>query len=226
MAVGIGRELGLRALAPLLPGHGSSVDDLAQTRFADWRRGAQEAFESLPSGPVIVIGSSMGSLLALDLTADQPERVIGVVALATALRLGWLFPSLALSVMAALRLPDFSLPKAGADIRDPCQRKSQVTYGAQPAHAGNEVRLAGPRVERRLGQIRCPALLVHGRHDHVCPLRGARRAFSRLGTPRDQKELVILDRSYHIVTRDVERGIVRTKIHDFVRRLAGTSHAA
>lgn len=214
-------ELGLRVRAPLLPGHGSSVEDLARTRWSDWRGAAQRAFDELAqAGKVIVVGSSMGSLLALDLAASCPDRTLGVAALAPPTRLGWPFPSLALGVVSALNLPDFSIRKRRVDIRDVRQRETQATYDRQPAHAGNDVRVAGRRVEARLRDVRCPALVMHARRDHVCPVDNARRVYARLGTPSRDKELVILPRSFHIITRDVERGLVRAHLEGFLRRLA------
>ncbi len=222
LAVSVARDLGLRALAPLLPGHGLSVEVLAQTRFEDWRAAAERAlFQVAPqAAPAIVIGSSMGSLLALDLAASFPRKVAGVAALAPAIQLAWPFPSLALALVSRLRIPDFSIPKSAPDILDAGGRISQITYSRQPAHAGNEVRLAGRRVRARLGEIRCPAFVAHGRHDHVCPVANAYRVQSELGTPEAEKELLILPRSYHIVTRDVDRGLLRTRLYSFVRRVA------
>jgi len=222
MIVELARELGLRALAPLLPGHGQSVHALAQSRWSDWRRGAEAALDTLlkaGAGPVIVVGSSMGSLLTLELAADRPDDVLAIGILASPIRLRWPFPALGLQLMAALGVPDFALPKAGVDIRDAVLRHTQVTYDAQPAYAGNELRLAGRRLEARLGEIRCPAFVAHGRQDHVCPLSNARRVYAGLGTPAWEKELLILPRSYHIITRDIERGQLRMHLHRFLSRV-------
>jgi carboxylesterase len=221
LAVEVAQSFGLRALAPLLPGHGSSVYDLAETRWYDWQRSADEGLRELTRGaePAIVVGSSMGSLLALDLAARFPERVRGVVALAPATRLPWPFPSLALALVCGLGIRDFTTRKGGVDIRDPELRRTQITYDRQPAYAGNEVRLAGRRVESRLGSIRCPALIMHGQHDHVCPVSNARRVYQKLGTPSWEKELVILPRSFHIITRDVEADVVRAHLEKFVAGL-------
>jgi carboxylesterase len=221
MVVELARELGLRAFAPLLPGHGVSVGDLAQTRYRDWRGAAERALLALvrEGGPVIIVGSSMGSLLALDLAADYPEHVIGVAALAPPTRLRWPFPSLALAIVCGLGLPDFTIPKAAPDIRDAEGRRTQVTYDRQPAYAGNEVRLAGQRIEKRLPMIRCAAFVAHGRHDHVCPVDNARRMYAKLGSPAWEKELLILPRSYHIITRDVERDRLRTRLYAFLERV-------
>jgi carboxylesterase len=221
LVVGLARELGLRALAPLLPGHGQSVHALAQTRWSDWRRGADQGLDELRrgGGPVIVVGSSMGSLLGLELALDRPGDVLALGVLASPIRLRWPFPSLGLQLVARLGVPDFALPKAGADIRDAVLKRSQVTYEAQPAYAGNELRLAGRRIEARLAEIRCPAFVAHGGHDHVCPVSNARRVYAGLGTPPWEKQLLILPRSYHIITRDIERGQLRMHLHRFLRRV-------
>jgi len=219
IVVEVARELGLRALAPLLPGHGQSVYALAQSRWADWRRGAERALDELVRrGPVLVVGSSMGSLLALELALDRPDDVLALGVLSSPIRLRWPFPSLGLQLVAALGVPDFALPKAGVDIRDAVLRRSQVTYDAQPAYAGNELRLAGRRIEARLGEIRCPAFIAHGQRDHVCPVSNARRVYAGLGTPPWEKELLLLPRSYHIITRDIERGRLRAHLHRFLTR--------
>ncbi|HWO09428.1 MAG TPA: alpha/beta fold hydrolase [Polyangiaceae bacterium] len=222
MVVDIARQLGLAARAPLLPGHGSSVHELARTRYADWLGAAARALRELSNAaaPVIVVGSSMGSLLALDLAADFPDLVAGVGVLGCPIRLGWPWPSLALAAVELLGIPDFTLRKSGPDIRDPVARRTQVTYGEQPAHAGNEVRRAGHRVERRLGSVVCPAFVAHGREDHVCPVRNARLVHEKLGTPVSQKELLILERSYHIITRDLERDLLATRLTGFIERVA------
>jgi len=222
LVMDIARDLGLRALAPLLPGHGSSVHELARTRFVDWRGAAEEALRELVAehDRVIVVGSSMGSLIALDLAADYPEQVVGVGVLGSPIRLPWPYPSLALAAISRLGIPDFTLRKSGPDILDPEARRTQVTYSEQPAHAGNDVRLAGRRVEGRLGLVRCAAFVAHGQADRVCPVRNARLVYAKLGTPAWQKELLILPRSHHIITRDVERGLLRTRLSAFIEAVA------
>ncbi len=76
-------------------------------------------------------------------------------------------------------------------------------------------------IERRLGEVRCPAFVAHGKLDHVCPVANARRVYAGLGTPAWEKELLILPRSYHIITRDVERGLLRTHLYRFLERVLG-----
>lgn len=228
LVIQIAREQGLAACAPLLPGHGTSVLDLARTRYSHWLGAAERALFALAveHRQVIVIGSSMGSLLALDLAVDYPEVVVGIGVLGSPIRLPWPYPSLALAAIDWLGIPDFTLPKSAPDILDPEGRRTQVTYSEQPAHAGNEVRRAGRRVEGRLGLVSCPAFIAHGRHDRVCPVGNARIVHDRIATPAAEKELLLLTRSHHIITRDLERGILHTRLGAFVARVSARSERA
>jgi len=218
LAVTVAAELGLSALARALPGHGSHARDLAKTRFADWVAGAESAYRELASaGPVITAGISMGSLVAAELAIEHPDRVRGLVMLANA---AWLRPPLALALRASgwLRLPDFLMKKGGSDIADLDARRSQISYNADPVHAAIDLERSGRALRERLGQVRCPTLILHGARDRVCPVENAWRVASMLGT-RDVR-VVILPRSQHIITRDVERGDVARELRDFYTRIA------
>lgn len=225
LIVDVARELGCRARASLLPGHGSTLQALSRSRWKDWRESAQAALDEHASDndPVIVCGVSMGALLALDLAAKHPSRVRAVVALAPALRLSWPFPSLALKLYCGLGLPDWKLrKKSGPDILDAHQKAQLATSSSLPAYAGNEVRLAGKRIARELGSIACPIFIAHGAKDHVSPVSGARHAYRSVATSVSDKELLVLPRSYHIITLDVERGQLRTRLYRFLQRMTAT----
>ena len=67
---------------PLWPGHGTSIDDMLETRWEDWSSAAELAFSELESrcSKVVVAGLSMGGTLATWLAARHPE-VAGLVAI-------------------------------------------------------------------------------------------------------------------------------------------------
>ena len=117
-----------------------------------------------------------------------------------------------------LGLPDFSMPKAGADIADAEARATHLTYGLQPVHAAIEVLRAGERVEAILGGISQPAFIAHGQGDVVCPVANAERVAGLLGSA--DKTVVILPRSHHIVTRDHDRALLRSELRAFLVRVA------
>jgi len=218
LAATVAGELGLSALARTLPGHGSHARDLAKTRFRDWVAGAESAYQEMAArGPLIAAGISMGSLLAAGLAIEHPERVRGLVMLANA---AWLRPPLALALRAGawLRLPDFLLKKGGSDIADVAARQSQISYNADPAHAAIDLERSARALREHLSKVRCPTLILHGARDRVCPVENAWRVANLLGT--SDVRVVILPRSQHIITRDVERDQVARELRDFYTRIA------
>lgn len=214
----VAEEVGLAALARLLPGHGSHARELAKTRFADWVAGAESAYQELAaSGPVIAAGISMGSLMAAHLAIAHPERVRGLVMLANA---AWLSPALAFALRAGgmLRIPDFLVRKGGSDIADPEARRTQISYTADPVRAAIDLERSGRALRERLVCVRCPTLIIHGALDRVCPVENAWRVANLLGT--SDVRVVILPRSHHIVTRDVEKAHVARELRDFYTRIS------
>src|SRR5262249_42976534 len=65
---------------PLLPGHGTAVEDMVPTRWADWSGAADKAYSDLAarSDKVVVAGLSMGGTLTAWLAARHPE-IAGIV---------------------------------------------------------------------------------------------------------------------------------------------------
>lgn len=59
----------------LLPGHGTTPENLSQTHREDWLKASKEAYNELKRecSSVIVGGESAGALLALHLASEQPE---------------------------------------------------------------------------------------------------------------------------------------------------------
>jgi carboxylesterase len=219
LVVDVARELGLGAEAPLLPGHGARVSDLAPLRFADWLAGAEAHYARLAAqGPVIVAGLSMGSLLAFQLAANHPQSTLGVIAMANAMWLRSPWPSWGLKVADFLRIPDFWMPKSAPDLGDREQRALHLTYNAQPVRAAISLLRAGEALAEQLHRVKAPTLLLHGALDLVAPVSNACRVSVRLGTL--QKRTVIFERSAHILTRDVERELVREELTKFLRPYA------
>lgn len=210
---------GLQAFAPLLPGHGTHARDLATTRYSDWYRAAEQALETLKQ-PLVVVGLSLGSLLAIELSVRYSGRIAGLVLLANACWLRAPFPRWALRLSRALSLPDIWLPKFGADIENTPARDSQLTYNVQPSRAAEEVLTAGDRAIQLLPSVHCPTLILHGALDRVCPCSNAWRAAVRMGTT--DKRVLILPGSAHIITRDVDQDTALRAMKEFLSGLSAS----
>ena len=90
--------IGLEAMVPenwsvhniLLEGHGGSVEDFSASSMKKWKAGVQSAFEELARthDRVMVVGHSMGTLFALQLGVEFPDKIPQLFLLAVPLRPG------------------------------------------------------------------------------------------------------------------------------------------
>ena len=198
-----------------LPGHGTRVEELDQTGWADWTRAVEDAFDELRllCGQVAVVGQSLGGLLALHLAAQRPE-VAAVGSLATPLWLDGLGARVAdWAARGVLRWP--AIPKlVRTDVRDPRVRRENPCYDRIPTRALGELTRFMKRVGAELESVHAPVLVLHGRRDHTAPVGCAAKIAARTKAVRTR----ILDRSYHLIAADVERDIVAAEVIDFLRR--------
>ena len=210
--------------AALLPGHGTRAEALQDLVFDDWLTRARERTKATLArhGHVVLLGFSLGSLLALELAAEDLPGVVGVVVLGNALTLA-AHSSIPLGIVDRLGipLPDAYLVKTQTgDLVDPAAMDDLVSYDRHPLRSSLEVYRAGPRVKRVVGRITCPALVLHGMRDRVCPWRNATWLAARLreGSCPDVS-IRLFDRSAHVLACDGQRDAVAGEIVAFVKRL-------
>jgi carboxylesterase len=209
---------GVRCLAPLLPGH-ESAEALARTSWLEWVAGAREALGALgETRRTLVVGSSMGALVACTLAAESPGRVDGVALLAPALELaplgnlaGWLARNTPVA-----RLVPFIPKHGGSDVGDPAMRAANPCMESVPFRAVSELQAFQGHVDALLPRVRCPALVVAGAHDGTVTVAGARRMAGRLG---GGARFVVLPRSRHLVGIDVERDRCAAEVASFLESI-------
>lgn len=209
---------GVRCLAPVLAGH-ESPEALARTSWLDWVGGARDALASLgETRRTLVVGSSMGALVACTLAAENPGRVDGVALLAPALELqplGKLAGWLARNTPVAGYVPQ--IPKGGgSDVGDPQARAANPCMESIPFRAVGELLALQAHVDALLPRVRCPALVVAGALDGTVTVAGARRMAGRLG---GGARFVVLPRSRHLVGIDFERERVAADVASFLESI-------
>ncbi len=216
-----------------LSGHGTGATDLAKSSAHDWRDSALAAHARVSQrcARVVVVGLSMGALLALDIAQTRSERVHGLVLLSPALRLdGWAMPHVA---RFAGLLPPCLVP-VGLSIaeRHPYGIKDQriraivlsaMRNGASGGHFNTPLRALiafrsiAARVSRHLSDVGQPTLIVHPRDDDMASLSNAQEIAARL---RGLTDMLVLDDSYHLVTIDRQRQLVQERVKAFVAGIA------
>jgi len=153
------RESGLSFLGFDYTGHGQSSGDFATGSIGDWTRDALDAIDHLTAGPQIIVGSSMGGWVMLNVAVVRPERLHALVGIAPA--------------------PDFTEDLMYASMTE-AERETLMRDGRieQPNDYSDEPYLITKRliVEgrdhlrlRRPLTLRCPIRLIHGMRDTDVP---------------------------------------------------------
>ncbi len=215
-------ERGFAVRAPLLTGHGSHPAKLQDVTFDALVSEMQQELDAARAQHehVVIAGFSLGSLVAMELAARRPAGLLGLVLLGNAI-------TLVPPVSAALgfvdrrgwKLRDWYLLKLwSADVRDPEQAKRIIAYDRDPLRAALEVYRAGVQVRARLGRIECPALILHGAKDRVCPSSNVALVRGALGS-RD-KRTRIYAQSGHLIAADHDRADVAAAVASFVESVA------
>lgn len=203
-----------------LAGHGTTPEEMETTTAEDWYGSARAGLDLLEqhSRDNVVIGQSMGALLALRLAAEEPERVQKVVLLAPALVtsmtwLPWVTPLIPLTVSASGGRLRF-LPKGESDVADDETRALIPSYRTTPLRSVAELVRLQRAVRPMLAQLRQPVLVIHARQDHTCPLENVSILQRELP---GQVRTVVLPDSYHVISVDKERQVVAQAIGAFLQ---------
>lgn len=206
---------GLAVEAPLLPGHGTAIEDMVPTRWQDWSEAAEEAYCALAQRcpRVVVAGLSLGGMLACWLATRHPE-------IAALLVVNPLLEPPAdsfLDILRGLLEEGYEVaPAIGSDVAKP--GTPELSYAVSPIRSALSMFEATRPLARDLATITCPVLLVSSRQDHVVPTASGDLLQDRLG---ESLERLWLERSYHVATLDYEAPELESAAVSFVRRVLG-----
>jgi carboxylesterase len=207
---------GMTVAAPLLPGHGTSVEEMNRSRWRDWTGCAEQALADLRSRCELVFvgGLSMGTLLTLYLAerhADLPGAMLYSPALKLADR------RLALAPLAKYVVS--SLPKGGnadQDLTDPGAAQHLWSYEENPVAAAAELLALKRAVQRRLARVTCPLLIVDSTRDRAIHPRSAQAVYDGVSTPAAYKTLLTLHNCGHVLLVDSEWQVVAERTARFI----------
>ncbi|CAN5335809.1 alpha/beta fold hydrolase [soil metagenome] len=211
------REAGFIVHARLLPGHGTTPRDLQERRFDEWVSYARAELDRIERehGAVVVLGFSMGSLVAMELAIER--EIAGLIVIGNALTLSApLRSTFGMLDFLKLRAPDLYVPKPRpADIEDRAAGRKLTSYSSHPFRAAREVHGAGIRLRSEVHRIRARTLILHGRKDHVCPVDNA----TWLAAQIPHATLRIYPRSAHVVCADFDREELAKDVVTFLGEL-------
>jgi carboxylesterase len=198
---------------PTLPGHGTHPDDLSHISYQSWIATSERAFLDLRErhSEIFVIGLSMGGALALHLAARH--QFSGVVTLAAALKLP-LKQELASYVLAPF-VP-VRHKANGPDVHDAAAKARLRNYDRYPLSAVRELMRMLRKIRAELPKVAMPMLAIHARADHVVPFDNLALLMRCIKSP--QREQMVAENSYHVLTVDYDRQVIFERIWEFIQR--------
>jgi len=210
----LGRHLadaGFTVVGPRLPGHGTTVKDMSTRTWQEWVDTADAALQDLLSRcrKVFITGLSMGGTITLYLGEKYGDRIAGLMPINAAVFLNPVL--MPLLPVAKHILP--SIPGIASDIKDPSMKES--AYDKVSLRAADELNKLMRLTRRDLQKVTQPILIFSSRQDHAVPPRN--QPFILAHVASWEKELVMLENSYHVATLDYDKEIIFAREVEFIQ---------
>jgi carboxylesterase len=199
---------------PRLPGHGTHIDDMLSTTWADWSAHAEEVLIDLESrtDQVVVAGLSMGGSLTAWLATRHPE-LSGIICINPAVAPRDDMLAIVAEMVAA---GETVMDGIGSDVADPDVEES--AYPQTPLAPLVSMFEVANEIVPDLVKIECPLLLFTSPEDHVVPATDSDLLAEAVSGP---VERVSCDRSYHVATVDHDKDLIIERSLEFVTRVTG-----
>ncbi len=199
---------------PRLPGHGTTIDDMMTTSWADWSTAAEAAYAELAGrcDQVVVAGLSMGGSLATWLATRHPE-IVGLVAINALV----LAPDgMGDMVRAMVEGGETMMAGIGSDIAK--SGVEELAYSGTPLVPLLPLMDVAAALQGELGSVTCPVLVLTSAEDHVVDPANSDTLATSVSGP---VERVALERSYHVATLDHDAELIAERAIEFARKVTG-----
>lgn len=181
-------------------GCGASGGEFEDQGLADWRDDALALIDTVVSGPVVLIGSSMGGWLALLVALARPARVAAIVGIAAA--------------------PDFTMWGFSQDEKMTMLTEGRLEkpseYGPEPMVTTRKFWQSGEGNRVLIGEIAidCPVRLIQGQNDADVPWQYALETQKQLRSADVQ--LVLIKDGDHRLSRDCDIALLLQTVGNLV----------
>ena len=204
-------DAGFTVELPLLPGPRDGHRGHAPDPWEDWSAAAEAAYAELAArcDAVVVVGLSMGGMLACWLAEHHPE--IAGIAVVNPLVAAARRRHRSALVEAMIDGGDEVAPGIGSDIA--MEGAVESAYPGLPLRAALSLFDAAAEVEADLESVTCPVLVFTSVQDHVVDPTSSDVLVARAKGPVEQ---VMLERSYHVATLDYDKDEIEARTVEFV----------
>ncbi|MBL7685788.1 MAG: alpha/beta fold hydrolase [Deltaproteobacteria bacterium] len=211
-------SLAVKYSFPVLRGHGTHFSDLKGVTYLDWLADAEQALKELLKkvDRVIVVGYSMGGLIALQLGIRYPDKILGLVTVAAALK--FTDPLVGISSLMGRVIPYWKAPVDFADKKQAAKCKNYKWFPVKTFASLYDLSL---KTIEDLPKFKLPILIIHSKKDRVIAPKSAEMIYQKIGSK--QKSILWFLESGHEMMLDLERKKVFEAISHFIKTYLPTS---
>jgi carboxylesterase len=202
---------GIRYEMPVLRGHGTRYQDLKGVTARDWYVDAEQALIELWNwvDRVVVVGLSMGGLVALELGMRHPDKIAGVVTVAACLKFA--DPLAHLSPLLAKVVKYWPSPES---FNDPSRRALCRNYPRFATDAFAALYQYSRQIASRLPELHVPIRILQSKKDQIVAPEAANIIYERVSSPH--RGIVWYQESGHEMMQDLEAERVFRDIMEFI----------
>ncbi len=213
-------EKGYTVLGVRLAGHATQPQDMLRVHWQDWLTSVEDGYCLLKgcTDQVFVIGLSMGGILSLLFASQFP--VNGVVPISTPYEL----PDD--KRLAFINLLVWAMPKVNkgaSDWHNPDAAIDHIDYPYFPTRAVIQLRDLLLQMQSALPNVKVPALIIHSKQDGGVAPANAEKILAALAS--QDKHLLWVENSGHVIPREPDRFIAFNAIHEFIHRVQAPGHS-
>ncbi len=170
-------------------GHGASEGVFTEGTIGRWTADALAVVDAVTDGPLVLVGSSMGGWIMLQVALQRPPRVVGLVGVAAApdFTEALMWQSMMPAERAVLERDGVLMVPSAYGEPTPVT-KALIEDGRRHLLMGGPIGLA------------CPARLLHGQRDPDVPWETSVRLAERLAG--DDVQVVLVKDGDHRLSRD------------------------
>ncbi len=196
----------------LLSGHGTNHEELLKVSYIDWYNDVEKAYEELlfECEEIIVIGHSMGALLALMLASNY--HIDKLICLACALKPNNRWVKYTGILKHFKKYTDW---KSTQRVIDEEYDKYRFHYNTFPLHSVYQLHLASRAASSCLKSIEADTLIIQDENDLQVKKEGAYALYN--GIASIHKQLEWIDVGTHSLTLGPKNEEVFNKILEFIK---------
>lgn len=206
-------KAGIPYARPILRGHGTRYQDMRGVTARHWYVDADRALLELWNRGyhVVVVGLSMGGLVALELAMRHPDVVAGVVTVAASLK--FRDPLSRLSPLMASMLRYWPSPES---FHDPELAKNCTNYSKFATDAFASLYRYSRKIAARLHEVHVPIRILQTKADQIVAPESANIIYEKVSSPI--RQIVWFDKSGHEMMQDMEAEAVFAETMNFVQQ--------